>query len=209
MSHHAKLKTDRVPVNEEESKKPEYKKFGDTPKRYQVKKNSKFDYSFVEPIARMVAAGLPDDFIAYTLNVATSTFYDWKTIYPQVAAAYKEAKNIATKNLIARAYRCAAGYDYEDRNEKWTEDEDGNRTGKKQISVFHKHEPPNPQLLMFILCNRDKENWHSKHKLEIDNSKNLTIKIDGKIASKQIEEFYGKLLESPKKKVECKEIENS
>jgi len=205
MTDYTNLIKNRIPINEEEAKKEDYKKFGDPVKQYQLKSHAKFDYSFVEPIARMKAAGLPDDFIAYTLNVHISTLNEWKNRYPQVFTAYHEGKDIATKQLVAKLFRCASGYDYEERNEKWVEDVEGNRTGKKNISVFHKHQPPSPNALFFALCNLDSENWKSKHKIDIDEKRNITIKLDGKIVSEQIEKLAGKLIDNTKV-IESKDI---
>jgi len=202
------------PTNEQMMEKKGWKTFGDEPITKKLSRNTKFNFEYVEIAARLKAAGLSDENIAFVLSVTPLTIHNWKEQYPQFKKACEEGKKIATGYVIAKGIKAACGYDYEDVNEKWIPHPGGTEVNGqpvyvlKERSVFKKHEAPNAQLLMFFLSNMDPENWKARHKLEIDENKNVNIRIDGKIVAEQIESLAGKFLEGTAKHVEAKEIKS-
>lgn len=176
----------------------EYHQMGDKAKKYKLAPGAKFSFDFVEKVAKLKASGVADKDLAFIMGVKPGTIATWKERYPQFARACKEGKELATQNLIAEAFRVATGYEFEERNEKWEEDKEGNRIGKKTVSVFQKRMPANPNLLIFMLCNLDPKNWMAKHKLQIDDNRNIHITLNGKMVSEQIDRLAGKLLGNTK-----------
>ena len=205
---------------EGEEGNPEWKKIGDTVKKWKIQKNALFNFEFVELAARLKAAGFSDTDLAYTFNVNKQTVTSWKERYPQFKLACDEGKDIAVKYLVAKGLRAAVGYDYTDYNEKYTTvdvvDEDGKPTGEtkevlKERSVFKKSMAPNPSLLIFMLANLKPDDWQSVHKIQVDKNENINIQIDGKIVSKQIDELAGRLIGKPEnvKEISSKTIERN
>lgn len=200
------------PTMAETLDKKGWRTIGDLVKTYPLSRKTKFDFKFIEIAARLKMAGLSDENIAFVLGVNKSTVNAWKKDHPQFKQACQEGKKVATSYVIAQALRAACGYDYEDANEKWVpHPEKKEANGQplyilKEKSVFKKHQAPNPQLLMFLLCNLDRNNWSSVHKVQVDENKNVNIRIDGKVVAAQIEDLAGKFIEHKTKKVVSKEI---
>ena len=114
------------------------------------------------------------------------------------------------KRLVAKSFLSAIGYDYKTSKIRTIRDADGNVL-KEETTIFDNHQPANHNLLMFILCNVDRQlgdnEWHSKHKIEVENTKNVNIQIDGKLATEQIAKLAGRLLGEPERKyVESKVV---
>lgn len=185
-------------------------------KRSKLKKGAKFDVEFLEIATRLVAAGMKESELAYFLSCTPRQIKGLKRRDPLFKKACNDGKGLALSYLIAQALRTAAGYDYVESNTKikrklvTRKDDDGVVTEEiieypAEISEFKKHQPANPQLLMFLVANMsrqlkkdDTENWVSQHKIEIDENKNVLIKISGKIASEQISHLAGAFLDHSK-----------
>ena len=187
-------------------KSPGWKRIGDKITQHDIKKGSKFDTKFVEIVAKLKSMGFTNADIAYTLGVHPSTIQSWQKMYPELAQAIKDGRENAIIQLVAKSMRLAAGYDYVEENEKYVKDKKTGEEVLKERSIFKKHQPPNPKMLMFLLCNMDPENWTSEHKIEVNQNDIVSVKLDGNIARKQIEQLAGKLLESTRKKVESHEV---
>jgi len=169
--------------------------------------NSKFNLDYVDIVSKLKSVGLADKDVGYILGVSKLTINRWKKQFPEFKDAWGEGKETAKSCLVARAFQAAAGFDYIEKNVKVKTKvlADGTEVEyPAETSEFHKVQPPNPQLLMFLLCNLDPENWKSKHKLEIEDNKTINIRLDGKIVSEQIERLAGKLANT--KVVESHEV---
>ena len=189
-----------------ERKSKGWRRIGDPITDIDIKKGSKFDTKYVEITAKLKSIGFSEEDIAYTLGVSPLTIGNWKKDYPQFLAAIEDGKENAITKLVAKSIRLAAGYDYVDENEKYVVDKNGDLK-LKEVSKFKKHQPPNPKMLMFLLCNMDPDNWRSEHKIEVNHNDHMTVKLDGTLASKQIETLAGKLLDN-RKVIESHEIKN-
>ena len=158
---------------------------------FQLQPNAGWNTRYIEMAARLKAAGMSNADIALIFGFSPSTIKDWQKKHPLFKKAIEEGKDVAQKYVLAQAFRAACGYDYEECNEKF--DAEGNL---KEKSVFHKKAPPNPKLIMWLLCNMDKDNWKSEHKITVQNDKNVTVHLDGKIAGDQIQKLAGRLLDN-------------
>ncbi len=176
-----------------------WKKLGDKVSEFDLPDSTKFDFKFVEMAARLKACGFSHADLAYAMGVADSTIAAWAKKHEQFYRALNEGKDIAKSHLVAKAFKAAGGYEYEEENIKYNAE--GQVTGR---SIYKKHQTPNPKLIMWLLCNMSPDEWKSEHKILVENNETMHVRLDGKMASKQIEALAGKLLAKPgkaKKKV--------
>ena len=191
--------------------KPESKVLGEK-KRSKLKKGVKFDTEFLEIATRLVAAGMKESELAYFLGCTPRAIKGLKRRDKMFKQACDNGKDLALSYLLAQGIRAAAGYEYTEKNIKikrklvTRKDDDGNATEEileypAEESTFVKHQPVNPNLLMFLVSNMSRqlgkpeaEKWQSVHKVEVDENKNVNIKISGKIATQQIEALAGAFL---------------
>jgi len=187
-----------------------------------IHKNSKFDLRYIELAEKLKAAGFTNDNLAYVFGVYDhSRIQEWMKRHPELRKAIENGRESARKKLIAKGLQSAWGYDYEEANEKWEVekvglgpkgkgiplvDENGNsKMILKSKSIFKKHKPPDPKLMCTFLAVLDPEFRHIWQRADAV-SRSVTLKIDGKLESKKLEELAGKLLEedseeSPRKLV--------
>lgn len=181
-------------------------------KRGKLKKGAKFDVDFLELATRLVASGMKESEVAYFLGCTERDVKGLKRKDKMFKKACEDGKDLALSYLIAQGLRAAAGYEYEEKNVKIkrkvikVKDEDGKVTEEVlelpvEESTFTKFQPPNPNLLMFLVSNLsrqlgkdEEERWMSQHKIEVDEQKNVHIKISGDVASEQIERLAGAFL---------------
>ena len=159
----------------------------------------KFDISFIEIAKRLKEQGFTNKDVGFFLGVTgTETIKNWSDKVPEFGEAIATGRNASKIKLIAKGIEAACGYVYEDVNEKWEAtnqlDEDGNpKMVLKGKSVFRKHQPANPKILMAFLAILDPEFrniWSQSDKV----NKNITLKIDGSADSEQLKDLFGKLL---------------
>jgi hypothetical protein len=201
----------KIPENKKEALKEEYATWDDEPKRYKVRKGAKFNYDFIQVASRLVAAGFSEDDVGYALGVKAGTIKTWKARYPQFKTACSEGKRMAKRHLVAQGLRAAAGYDYETQKIKKVYNSDGELVKTEELT-FHNHQPPNHNLIMWMLCNIDRQlgddEFKSKHTMEIKHDKSVSVQVGGSEAQR-ILDFAGNLLEDKPKYVENKEVEKA
>jgi len=181
-------------------------------RRKKIHRGAKFNYDFVELACRLKAAGFSDEDLAYAFGVHHDTIRLWRHRFPEFKKACEDGKKMAVQYLVARGLRAAAGYEYEEANEKYKTVFDPKTGETKQVlvgrSVFKKYQPPDARLLMFMLSNLDPENWAKSHKIEVDENRNINIRLQGEVASDQIRRLAGAFL-NQSKEVESKVIEEN
>jgi hypothetical protein len=169
-------------------------------KTSELRPEAEFNFDFVQLVSRLVAAGFTQKELAYALGVKKGDITKWKKVYPQFNKACKDGKKMAKRFLVAQGLRAAGGYDYNTTRVKEYLDATGNLVKKDIVTTTH-HQPPNHNLLMFMLCNIDRnlgdDEFKSRHMMESDIKKSVNIQI-GKPESEKICEFAGGLLEETK-----------
>lgn len=191
--------------------KPEKKVLGEK-KRSKLKKGAKFDVDFLELATRLVSAGMKEKEVAYFLGCTERDVKGLKRKDPMFKKACEDGKELGLSYLIAQAFRAAAGYDYEEKNIKIkrkivkVKDAEGKVTEElleypAEESTFIKQKEPDKNLLVFLISNLsrqlgkgEEDRWMSQHKIELDENKNIQIKISGEVASQQIERLAGAFL---------------
>jgi hypothetical protein len=162
-----------------------------------------FSPLFLDMATRLVAAGFTEENLAFVIGCTPAKIQQWKRHNPLFKAACEHGKKTALSYLVASGLRAATGYGTIEKNikikKKWTTDAEGKDILVEfpaEVSEFHKHHEPNASLLMFMLCNisrqlKEETPWASAHKIEIDENKQVNIKISGKVASEQIDRLAG------------------
>jgi hypothetical protein len=159
-----------------------------TSNEFAIKKRPIWKLQYVDIAEKLRAGGFTLDDIAYIFGISTSTLHNWCKVHPEMKEAIFEGKESAKREILAKAFRAACGYEYVESNEKF--DSEGKL---KERSVFHKHAESNPKLIMWLICNLAPDEWKSEHKILVERDDLVTVKLDGKSSAKQLEQLAGKL----------------
>jgi len=171
-----------------------------------------FDWKYAQQAIRMKAAGLPEDFIAWALFEGDRyTLKHWKKHHPEFKKGMDEAKDAQAAVLMYRGLRAAAGYRYEEENEKWVvagTDKNGKpKYVLKSKSVFKKEQHPDPKLLQWFLAFHGPPEFRQLYcRRDSTNQSQVHLHINGQVVSNLIDKMAGKyLLGEPQ---DAKEVEN-
>ena len=162
---------------------------------YQSLYKSEFD----EIASRLSAVGFSCSDLAHTLGVPKEAIENWKIHFPTFKTIWRNGKRDQLKRMVGKAMLEAVGYDYKTSKTEVSRDAEGDIKGTKTV-VFTNHQSPQPNLLIFLLCNlssqlglENESAWKSRQKLEIE-SKSINLTITGELVSEQITRLAGKLL---------------
>lgn len=154
---------------------------------------------YAEIASRLSAVGFNSDDVAHTLGVDPKAIANWKIHFPVFKEAVTDGRHDQLRRMAGKALLEAVGYDYQTTKTEVTENPDGSIKSTKR-TVFTNHQSPQPNLLIFLLCNlssqlglENESAWKSRQKLEIE-SKSINLTITGELVSEQITRLAGKLL---------------
>lgn len=91
--------------------------------------------------------GLIDKQIAKNMNVAYSTFREWKKKFPTLSAALKQGKEVSDRQVENALFKTATGYYYQEETV----------TNAGEIVTIKKYSKPNTTAQIFWLKNRKTE----------------------------------------------------
>ena len=91
--------------------------------------------------------GLIDEQIAKNMNVAYSTFREWKKKFPTLSAALKKGKEVSDRQVENALFKTATGYYYQEETV----------TNAGEIVTIKKYSKPNTTAQIFWLKNRKTE----------------------------------------------------
>lgn len=162
-----------------------------------ARKIKEYRSEYADIACRLAAAYFTEQDIAYALGVSLSTIQTWKRNYSTFKRACEDGRREQKKRLVARAMKQACGYKYTEFNVKEILNPAG-EVLKREKSEFHRENPGNERLLVFLLCNLDRQlkddEWHATNRVEVEETKSVTINIDGHHARDQIKKLSGDLL---------------
>lgn len=118
-------------------------------------------------VNRLAKLGLTHPQMADVLGVAESTFYKWKAERADFRTALQMGMAVADARVTDSMYRAACGYTHEEEVIRVLAD------GQVVRVPTLKHYPPNPNLIMFWLKNRQPELW--KERVEVKEEVNLSL----------------------------------
>lgn len=190
-------------TTEETVTKPEYKVQMDTlvakADRKQGWESKVYHTEYDRIAARLVAAGFTEYNLAATFGISVNALRKWKKDNRTFKAACTGGKLQQARQLVAAAYREAEGYNFTVTKTKTVYNADGT-IDKTEVQETEMHQPGNPTLAMFMLCNlsnqlklEDGEKWNSSHKIDVT-KKNLNVNVDAQLVGEQIDKLAGRML---------------
>lgn len=129
-----------------------------------VGRKSKYD-EYVKPHLKQIAewkkSGATDEEIAVALDVAVSTFSDYKNKYSELSDALRAGKKTVVLNIKAALYKKAVGFEYEEKR--------GVKKGDKVVSteIYKRYSPPDTTAAAMLLRNYDDE-YRDKDSVQTD-----------------------------------------
>ena len=167
-------------------------RYSDYNRKHTLKPRAKFDANWLPILQNLAALGLPAVDMGMILGHQGDCRQFIKNMqhnHPEADDAVQSGRELANAHLVAQAFRAACGYEYEEVKEEF--DGDGELIKRTVTPKFMK---PEPNLLMFLLCNRMEEEFKSVHKIEVNKNVN-SVHANVEVTRNQIEELGGKLLE--------------
>lgn len=121
--------------------------------------------------------GLTDEQIANNLNIATSTFYEYKKEYPEFSEALKKGKEVVDYEVENALLKRALGYDYEEKTYEMRYNEQLNKYVEVLTKRVTKQVAPDTTAQIFWLKNRQSSKWRDKQ--QIEHSGNINNPFEG------------------------------
>lgn len=106
---------------------------------------------YLEKITEWKKAGATDEQVCKALGIARSTFCDYKNKYLEFADALRTGIAFTDLELSGALYKRAMGYDYQEKKQYITKDNEGKEVVKTEI--FVKHIPPSETAIGMLKRN--------------------------------------------------------
>lgn len=129
------------------------------------KSKSDFILESMEQIKEWTKYGTLEKDIAENLGISVSTLEKYKNEIPELKEALKNGRKNLVFELKNALVKKAMGYDYEEKKQYITEDDNGNR--KKHTEIMTKHMPPDVGAINSALQNLDDEWYRDKRGIEL------------------------------------------
>ena len=129
--------------------------------------NGKYQPAMAGIVNRLAKLGLTHRQMADALGVAESTFYKWKAEHADFRTALQLGMAVADARVVDSMHRAAIGYTHEEEVIRVLAD------GTVVRVPTLKHYPPNPNLIIFWLKNRQPELW--KERVEVQEQPTIAL----------------------------------
>lgn len=116
--------------------------------------------------------GLTDEQIAKNLNIAYSTFKEYKNKYSAFSATLKKGKEIVDYEVENALLKRALGYKYDEVTKELIEDKETGKSELKVTKIVTKEVIPDTTAQIFWLKNRKPEEWRDKKEVKHDGNIN-------------------------------------
>lgn len=119
--------------------------------------------------------------VAKMLGVSCASVSNWKGRYPEFAEALKDGEQEANGKLLHSAFSMAFGYEREVtellKTKRSYTDAFGNKVTEEEAHEvrYMKYFPPSPQMAIFMLENRMRNDYTAKPEPEEKDETNITI----------------------------------
>ncbi len=143
-------------------------------KRGRKSKYYEIVYPRLEEISKYIQEGASEKDVIEFLGIASSTFYEYKNKYSELAESVEKPKKRNIMNVRNALLKKALGFTYEEKKQYITKDKD---TGKEQIRVetYQKYSPPDVGAIAMYLRNNDKD--YKEHDQAYYDFKDLELKL--------------------------------
>lgn len=111
----------------------------------------------LDKIKEMARVGVTEEEIAKSLGISVSTFEKYKNEFSELKESLKTSKIDLSVTVKSALVKRALGYEYEEKKQYITEDDNGNK--KKHTEITTKHMPPDVGAINSLLQNID-DNWY-------------------------------------------------
>lgn len=109
----------------------------------------------LENIKKWKKSGATDEQICEALNIARSTFCDYKNKYAEFSDALRTCAMWTNLDLSGALYKRAMGYEYQEKKQYITRDTEGKEVVRTEITV--KHIPPSETAIAMLKRNINPE----------------------------------------------------
>lgn len=140
---------------------------------------------YLPTIERWVTEGITEKQICKNLDIAVSTFYEYKKKYPELQKALKRKKQIFITEIVNALAKRAKGFEYEETKTYIKKNADGEETVYQEKTK--KYYPPDVAACSILLKNKDVDE-NNKAKWS-DNPGKLQLDRELHELKKQIEEL--------------------
>ena len=126
-------------------------------------RKSKYEESvkpYLEDIKEFAENGATEKEMCEVLDISTSTFYEYKTKYPEFSRALKKGRKQLCLEIRGALAKKAKGFTYEETKQYISEDQNGNK--KIHTEKYRKYCPPSEAAANMLLKNYDTE-WMSSN----------------------------------------------
>lgn len=128
---------------------------------------------FLHEIGQMARNGATEEEIAGKLDVAYSTFREYRKKHEELKKALEITKEMADLDVEAALYKRANGYEYTETTREYDEE-----TGKMRVTkTVVKQVAPDVSAQIFYLKNRRPELWRDKQHVEVGGLKEEQSKL--------------------------------
>ena len=110
---------------------------------------------YLEEIKKWKKAGATDDQICEALNIARSTFCEYKNKYQEFSDALRVCVRWTDLELSGALYKKAMGYEYQEKKQYITKDTDGKEVVRTELTI--KHVPPSETAIAMLKRNINPE----------------------------------------------------
>lgn len=121
-------------------------------------------------------SGLTDEQIASNMQIATSTFYEWKKKYSEFSEVLKKGKEVVDFEVENALLKSAKGFWYDEEvvsTKKEVIYENGKRikeTSEPVVITLNKYKPSETTAAIFWLKNRKPKEWRDRVEPPVDTS---------------------------------------
>lgn len=124
-------------------------------------------------VFRLAASGNGDALIAEAIDIAPSTFAQWKNAHKTLMEALTAGKKVADDKVEAALYDRAVGYKHDDVHVSAY-------MGDVKLTPIKKVYPPEPGAIKLWLTNRRPKEWRERQ--EISSSGTLTVEAGDSVS---------------------------
>ena len=138
-----------------------------------MKRNDLITPESLERVKALAQSGMSNKQIAEELGIALSTFYEWKKRFSEFSKSIKKGSGLAVRIAEGSLEMAAGGYTYDEVTRKTildplTGEPKLDENGEQRMVVTQivtKVAHPNVTALIFLLKNKDPENWSDRKPL--------------------------------------------
>lgn len=140
---------------------------------------TKWRKEYIKQIHELAVIGYTDKKIAKFMGIATSTLDNWKKDHPELMGRLHEARDGNMFEVVGTLYEAAKGYSHAD--EKIGFD----KSGKTLRAKTTKHYPPNVNAAIFLLTNRNPDEWKRDRTVEDSVDEPIPVKVEINVVDKR------------------------